>query len=59
MRIRFIKCPTGKYNLCYDVGEEINHLPDSQAMDLIADGYAILIIEKPQNASSKRIIETR
>ncbi len=52
MTIRFIKCPTGKYNLCYDVGEEIT-LPDSQAMDIIADGYAILIPDKPQNAANK------
>lgn len=58
MRVRFIKNPTGKYNLSYEVGEEIN-LPDPQAMDLITDGYAILVQEKPQNASSKQPIEKR
>lgn len=58
MTVQFIKDPTGKYSLCYDVGEVVS-LPDSQAMDLIADGYAILIPDKPQNASSKRIIEKR
>lgn len=58
MTIQFTKNPTGRYGLAYEVGETVT-VPDSQAMDLIADGYAILIIEKPQNASSKRIIETR
>jgi len=58
MLIKFVKNPAGKYSLSYEVGEEIN-LPDSQAMELIEDGYAILIQEKPQNASSKVIFEKR
>lgn len=58
MKVKFIKDPVGKYSLCYEVGQEIN-LPDSQAMDLIEDGYAILIPDKPENAISKAIIEKR
>jgi hypothetical protein len=59
MRIRFVKDPTGKYNLCYEIGEEIN-LPDSQAMDMIEDGYAIPVLTKPQNAKDKLIaVESR
>jgi hypothetical protein len=58
MLIRFIKDPVGKYNLCYEIGQEIN-LPDSQAMDIIEDGYAILVISKPQNAANKQVIEKR
>lgn len=58
MRIRFIKNPVGKYNLAYDLGEEVT-LPDLQARELIEDGYAILVIEKPENAMSKKVIEKR
>lgn len=59
MLIRFTKSPVGKYSLCYEIGEEIN-IPDSQAMDLIADGYAIPVLTKPENASEKLIaVESR
>jgi hypothetical protein len=57
--VRFIKDPTGKYNLCYEIGEEIN-LPDAQAKELIEDGYAVPIeLPKPDNAISKKKIEKR
>lgn len=41
----------GRFNLCYEVGEEIN-LPDAQAKELIEDGYAIPV-GKVEDASSK------
>lgn len=40
MRVKFIQCPTGRYNLSYEVGEVVN-LPDQQAKDCIEDGYAV------------------
>ena len=59
MTIRFIKDPTGKYSLCYNIGEEID-LPDLQARELIEDGYAIpLELPKPENAMSKKKTEKR
>lgn len=59
MRVKLIKDPVGKYNLSYEIGQEIN-LPDAQAMDMIEDGYAVLIQEKPQNASDKKLkVESR
>ncbi len=59
MRVKLIKNPVGKYNLSYEIGEEIN-LPDAQAMDMIEDGYAIPLADKPQNASDKRTkVESR
>jgi hypothetical protein len=39
MRIKFLKDPCGMYRLSYEVGEVVN-LPDPQAKDLIAAGYA-------------------
>lgn len=61
MRVRFIKDPTGKYNLCYEIGEEID-LPETQAKELIEDGYAVAVeyeLPKPENAMSKKKIEKR
>lgn len=58
MKVKFIKDPVGKYSLCYEIGQEVT-LPDSQALDMIEDGYAILVPDKPQNASSKVISEKR
>lgn len=58
MTIQFTKNPTGRYNLSYEVGEVVT-LPDSQAMDIVTDGYAIVIPDKPQNASSKQVKEKR
>lgn len=58
MRVKFIKNPAGRYNLAYEIGEEVN-VPDSQGLDMLADGYAILAQPKPQNASSKQVKETR
>lgn len=58
MTVKFIKDPVGKYSLCYEVGQEIE-LSDSQAMDLIEDGYAVPIPEKIENASDKRVKEKR
>lgn len=58
MTIQFTKNPVGRYNLAYEVGEIVT-LPDSLAMDIIEDGYAILIQDKPQNAASKQVIEKR
>jgi hypothetical protein len=60
MKVRIVKNPSGRFNLAYDIGEEIN-LPDSKAMDMIEDGYAILVVkEKQQNATDKRIaVESR
>ena len=53
MIVRFIKNPVGKYNLSYEVGQEID-LPDSQAVDLIEDKYAELVRQSPvQTAESK------
>lgn len=42
MRVRFIKCPTGMYNLSYGPGDEAI-LPEPQARELIADGYAVAV----------------
>ncbi len=39
MKVRFIKDPCGLYNLCYEVGEEIN-LPDAQGLEVIETGHA-------------------
>jgi hypothetical protein len=52
MLIRFVKDPTGKYNLCYEIGEE-KDFPDAQAMDMIEDGYAVPVQVRPENAASK------
>ncbi len=57
MVVRFIKNPVGKYNLSYEVGEEIN-LPDSQALDLIEDKYAVPVhVIQVSTAESKVIKE--
>lgn len=58
MTIQFVKDPCGRYNLAYEIGEVIT-VPDSQGMDMIADGYAILIPDKKQNAVDKKPIEKR
>lgn len=58
MRVRFIKDPTGKFSLSYEIGEE-KDLPESQAMDLIEDGYAIALPTRPETATDKTIKETR
>ena len=58
MTVQFIKNPTGRYNLSYEVGEVVT-VPDQQGMDMIADGYAILIPGKPENAMSKKPKEKR
>jgi hypothetical protein len=59
VKVRFIKDPTGKYNLCYEIGEEID-LPDAQAKELIEDSYAVPTeLPKPENSTSKRKIEKR
>ncbi len=58
MTVKFIKDPVGKYSLCYEVGQEIE-LSDSQAMDLIEDGYAVPVPEKIENASDKKVKEKR
>lgn len=58
MTIQFTKNPVGRYNLSYDVGEVVT-LPDAQAMDIVSDGYAIVIADKKQNAKSKVITEKR
>ena len=59
MKVRFIKDPTGKYSLCYEIGEEID-FPDAQALELIEDGYAVPCeLPKPQNAASKVKSEKR
>ena len=59
MEVRFIKNPVGKYNLSYDIGQIVS-LPDTQAKELIEDGYAVPTeLPKPENAMSKKKIEKR
>lgn len=58
MTVQITKNPAGRYNLAYEVGEIVT-LPDSQGLDMIADGYAILIADTPQTATLKNPIEKR
>ena len=44
MKIKFTKNPTGKYNLAYSTGDEVN-MPKEQASLLIEEGYAIEVKE--------------
>jgi hypothetical protein len=39
MKVKIVKNPVGRYNLSYEIGEVVN-LPDSQAKEMIEDGYA-------------------
>jgi hypothetical protein len=50
-KIRFIKSPTGVYNLAYCVGE-VAEMKELQAKELIDAGFAELV-EEPQAPATK------
>lgn len=58
MKIKFIINPTGKYNLAYSQGEEVD-LPQAQAATLINDGAAVPVevvkevIEAPEKPAAE------
>lgn len=58
-KIKFIKQPTGRFNLAYSEGE-VAELNDALANELIESEYAVLVEEvKPiETAVSKEFIET-
>lgn len=58
MKVKFIKQPTGKFNLAYSEGEEAV-LAETLSTELIEAGYAVEVEEvKIETSVSKEFIET-
>jgi hypothetical protein len=58
-KVKFIKQPTGRFNLAYSEGE-VAELNEALANELIEFGYAVLVEEEKSigKAVSKDFIET-